>query len=61
MCAEIGGGVQTKVYTTPDGRAAIEQSNGSIVLLSADEILEVVKELRACYDYYASWKDTTPR
>lgn len=47
-----------KVYTTEDGRAVIEQANNSISL-RADEILAVINELHACYDYCAAWKDST--
>ena len=46
-----------KVYTTEDGRAVIEQSNNSISL-RADQILAVINELHACYDYCAAWKDS---
>jgi len=55
--ATIGGAIHTEVYTTKDGRAAIEQSNNSIVL-SADQILAVIRELHVCYDYCAAWKET---
>lgn len=48
--------LHTKVYTTSDGRAVIEQSQSSVALLSADQILTVIDELRACYDYCAAWK-----
>jgi hypothetical protein len=48
--------LHTKVYTTSDGRAVIEQSQGSVVVLSPDQILKVIDELRACYDYGAAWK-----
>jgi len=47
-----------KIYTTSDGRVAIEQSTESVVL-SADQILRVIKELHACYDYCAAWKEPT--
>jgi hypothetical protein len=53
--------IPTKVYTTEDGFAAIEQSKDSIVLLSADQILAVIKELHVCYDYCAAWKDTADK
>ena len=53
---EIG---DLKVYTTPDGCVVIEQSTASVVVLSADQILEVIKELHACYDYCATWKEPT--
>jgi hypothetical protein len=48
--------LHTKVYTTSDGRAVIEQSQGSVVVLSPEQILKVIDELRACYDYCAAWK-----
>jgi hypothetical protein len=57
MSADIEQQVQTKVYTTPDGRAVIEQSKDSVVVLSADQIVAVIKELHACYDYCAAWKE----
>jgi hypothetical protein len=47
---------RTRVYTTSDGRAVIEQSETAVVTLSADEILAVIGGLRACYDYCATWK-----
>lgn len=48
-----------KIYTTPDGRVTIEQSTDAVVRLSADQILRVIKELHACYDYCAAWKEPT--
>ena len=48
--------ISTTVYTSVDGRAVIKQSNGSVVLLSAEQILTVIKELHVCYDYCAAWK-----
>jgi hypothetical protein len=48
-----------KVYTTPDGRVVIEHSTESIVVLSGDQILRVISELHACYDYCAAWKEPT--
>jgi hypothetical protein len=56
MTARIDGPIATKVFTTTDGRAVIEQSNGSTVVLAADQILAVINELHACYDYCAAWK-----
>ncbi|MET0533977.1 MAG: hypothetical protein ABW171_07105 [Steroidobacter sp.] len=49
-----------KVYTTPEGRAVIEQSPDSVVVLSADQILTVIQQLRVCYDYCAVWKEKAP-
>jgi hypothetical protein len=48
-----------KVYTTPEGRVAIEQSADSVVLLSPEQILKVIQELHACYDYCAVWKESS--
>lgn len=59
MDADIVVSIPTKVYTTKDGRAVIEQSANSVVLLSADQILTVIHDLRACYDYCAAWKEPT--
>ena len=57
MSANIDAAVHTKVHTTADGRVIIEQSNNSIVLVSAEQILAVIKELNVCYDYCAAWKE----
>lgn len=53
----IEGPTPTRVYTTADGRAVIEQSEGSVVL-SSSQILAVINELHACYDYCAAWKES---
>lgn len=45
-----------KVYTTEDGCTVIEQSADSMVVLSAEQILKVIKDLHVCYDYCAVWK-----
>lgn len=55
-----GGHIPTKVYTTGDGRAVIAQSTNSVVILTADQILNVIAELHACYDYCAAWKESAP-
>jgi hypothetical protein len=57
MTTEIDAVRHTKVYTTPDGHTVIEQSQGSVVF-SADQIQAVIKELHACYDYCALWKES---
>jgi hypothetical protein len=56
MSCDIDGRVPIKVYTK-DGRAVIEQSRSATVLLTADQILTVIHELRVCYDYCAVWKE----
>jgi hypothetical protein len=58
MNANVDDAARTRVFTTKDGRAVIEQSSNSIGL-SAEEILAVIKELHLCYDYCAAWKETT--
>ena len=50
--------VPTRIYTTPDGRTVIEQSSETVVTLTAEQILTVISELRACYDYCAAWKQS---
>ena len=47
----------TRVYTTEEGLVAIEQSTSAVVLLSAEQILTVIKQLHVCYDYCAAWKE----
>lgn len=54
------GSMCLKVYTTEHGHAVIEQSNNSISL-RADQILAVINELHACYDYCAAWKESIPQ
>ena len=58
MNTSVDDAVRIKVSTTKDGHATIQQSSNSIVL-SADEILAVIRELNFCYDYCAAWKETT--
>jgi hypothetical protein len=48
--------IPTRIYTTIDGQAIIEQPQGSVVLFSAQQILTVIRELHVCYDYCAAWK-----
>jgi hypothetical protein len=57
MSAAVEGPTHIKVYPTKDGRAVIEQSQGSVAL-DADQILAVISELRVCYDYCAAWKES---
>ncbi len=57
MSNESGKQIATRVYTTIEGRAVIEQPQGSIVLYNSEQILEVIRELHTCYDYCAAWKD----
>jgi hypothetical protein len=59
MATDIEGSIHTKIYTTPDGRVTIEQAESSVVTLSADQILAVIHQLHACYDYCAAWKEPT--
>jgi len=57
MNADTGAAIHTQVYTSPNGRAVIEQSDGRCVVLSAEQIVAVINDLRACYDYCAAWKE----
>lgn len=50
----------TRVYTTTDGRAVVEQADGNAVVLAAEQILTVIAQLHACYDYCAAWKAPLP-
>jgi hypothetical protein len=56
VSTNVDSGLQPKVYTTPDGHVAIEQSNQSVVI-SPEQILRVIRELHVCYDYCAAWKE----
>lgn len=55
MSADTDGQQDVRVYTTAEGRAVIEQSSGTVVL-GAEQILTAIKQLHACYDYCAVWK-----
>lgn len=55
MSANTEAPQDVRVYTTAEGRAVIEQSSGTVVL-EAEQILTVIKQLHACYDYCAVWK-----
>lgn len=57
MSTESRQRIATRIYTTGDGRAVIEQPQGSIVLFDSEQILQVIRELHTCYDYCAAWKD----
>lgn len=43
--------------TTKHERAVIEQSKTSVAVLSSEQILTVIEQLHACYDYCAAWKE----
>jgi hypothetical protein len=57
MSADTDGLQELRVYTTAEGHAVIEQPSGSVAL-NAEQILTVIKQLHACYDYCAVWKQT---
>jgi hypothetical protein len=57
MSANTDGLQAIRVYTTTEGRAVIQQSSGTVVL-EAEQIQLVIKQLHACYDYCAVWKQT---
>jgi len=56
MSIDIDSAVHTRVYTTQEGHAVIEQSQSAVVLTSPEQILTVINNLHACYDYCAAWK-----
>ncbi|MFC4313645.1 hypothetical protein ACFPN2_31520 [Steroidobacter flavus] len=58
MAGKTDPSTDIKVYTTAERRAVIEQGPGSVVVLEAEQILAVIKQLHACYDYCAVWKPT---
>lgn len=60
MITNVEDATHPRIYTTPDGQVVIEQSADSRVLLSPEQILKVIKELHACYDYCAAWKESAP-
>jgi hypothetical protein len=54
------GGPMPADVTATHQRAVIEQSKTSVaVLLSSEQILTVIEQLHACYDYCAAWKEPT--
>jgi hypothetical protein len=57
MSANTDGLQEIRGYTTTEGRAVIQQSSGTVVL-EAEQIQLVIKQLHACYDYCAVWKQT---
>jgi hypothetical protein len=57
MGTKILGLVETEIYTTDDGLVAIEQPNDTVVLLSVDQLLAVIRELQACYDNRSEWQE----
>jgi hypothetical protein len=59
MGTKITGMVETEIYTTDDGFVAIEQPNDTVVLLSADQLLAIIRELQSCYDNRAEWQERT--
>ena len=60
MSAAVEGVFATEIYVTDDGFLAIEQENDIVVLLSADQLVPVIKELRAYYDTRATWQEAKP-
>ena len=58
MTTVIEGPYETRIYPTDDGLLAIQQRSDIVVLLSADELPGVIRELRAYYDTRARWQET---
>lgn len=59
--ATISGVIDTEIFTTDDGFVAIQQSrrNDSVtsVLLSPDQLLAVIEQLRKCHDQRRQWQE----
>ena len=60
MTTVLEGTFETEIYPTDDGLLAIEQAHDTVVVLSADQLLAVIEELRAYYDTRAQWREATP-
>jgi hypothetical protein len=60
MQTKIGGVFDTQIYSIDDGLVAIEQARDTVVLLAADELLMIIRELQAYYDARARWQEPTP-
>ena len=43
---------------SPNEPTGIEQSKTADEVLTSDEILSVIEQVHACYDYCAGWKDS---
>jgi len=50
MTTAVEGVFETEIHATDNGLLAIEQANDIVVLLSPDQLLPVIEELRAYYD-----------
>jgi hypothetical protein len=60
MWTKIGGVLETEIYSIDDGLVAIEQAQDTVVLLAADELLMIIRELQAYYDARTLWQEPTP-
>ena len=60
MRTTIGGVLETDIYSIDDGFVAIEQAQGAVVLLAADELLMIIRVLQAYYDARMRWQEPTP-
>ena len=59
MSAVLEGMLDTEIYPTDDALLAIKQANDIVVLLSVDQLLGVINELRAYYETRAQWQEAT--
>jgi hypothetical protein len=65
MIKQIDGAIETQVFVTEGGFVAIRQParldrTDQICLLSADQILPIVRELQALYDNRREWDEVSP-
>jgi type IV secretory pathway protease TraF len=59
MRITIGGVLRTEIYSIDDGFVAIEQAQDAVVVLAADELLMIIRELQAYYDARMRWQEPT--
>lgn len=57
-----GGSVDTQMYVAEGGYVALQQSaqptgNDQVVLLSAEQLPELIRELQALYDDRKTWEE----
>jgi hypothetical protein len=60
MSTVLQGMFDTEIYVTDDGLLAIEQPHDVIVLLSPDQLADVIEELRVYYDTRTQWQEPIP-
>jgi hypothetical protein len=59
-----GGTVETELYTTEGGYVALKQpaqiaADEQVLMLRADQLPELIRELQALYDDRKTWEEAT--